>query len=271
VNHRLLGLSTVALVLSCAPPDTQGACDVDPDCTGRGEVCNMVARTCEFETAEHDSSQPGFSGDFADKQIPFFRGRVCVPKNRASVNGQAIPITYNPCFHPCVNPGTNHVFTKWQCDGSNCGSKLLYWTEGASGTACPADVFGKFNPDQCDYSTIFDGSLGPINVDGNPLNALVQLEVPFLTNADLEAINEADQNGTASGECIAECAGDPDQSSCLKGCTIDEKVRLYAQEPDRVFYHILDSANATPPEACSDGGGNLDLANCECIDIGFDD
>ena len=99
-----LGVFAFAGAMSaCIPPGESGQCSSDEDCTGRGTVCELTTSECIPVTKDYSSTaEPSPPLSFSDKAIPFFRGRICSAPNREVQTGSAVPITFQPCLHPCI-------------------------------------------------------------------------------------------------------------------------------------------------------------------------
>ena len=157
----VLGLATGLGLAACTPSDDQGQCVDDEDCPGRGLVCQTTLNECEPKEQDYSTTaEPMPSGTFTDKAIPFFRGRVCSAKDQQILAGAPVPVTVQPCIHPCIEPGA-HVFQhEWECQASVCQARTVFWVEG-DGTDCPAEAWGEFDEALCDYSKVsISSSLG---------------------------------------------------------------------------------------------------------------
>jgi hypothetical protein len=130
-------------------------------------------------------------GDLAPFVLPFFRGTVCVSDKVQP--GDALALAVTTCAHPCLKV-TGYGY-KWvyRCNGGqgiDCEVALAMFHPETTGTACPSDVFGEFDPAFCDDA-------GPIAVTVKPpIEGAATLLMPFLSNADVTAIdggqNDAD-------------------------------------------------------------------------------
>jgi hypothetical protein len=118
------------------------------------------------------------------------------------------------------------------------------WVE-ANGDACPEDAFGRFDASQCVYDQPVEFSINATLGDGTPVEGQMQLEVPFISNADATII-----------------AADPDNTGLIK-----ERIQQYPIENNRIAFgqgiRMLRNG-AMAPDTCGDGG-----AACECTEIGF--
>lgn len=267
----VMGLLAGISLAACTPSDDQGQCVEDADCQGRGLVCQTTLNECvEREQDYSTTAEPTPASTFTDKAIPFFRGRVCTAKDQAILAGAPVPVTLQPCLHPCIEPGA-HVFQhEWDCQAAVCSARTVFWVEG-DGTNCPAEAWGEFDQALCDYSKVsISSSLGTIELDGQPLEALLTYEIPFLTNidvqniADYRAMDRAGKMSAASDACLERCNGVSDYENCLQSCFNRETVFAYVQQPNRSIDINLANANPSPPDDC-----NADPAACDCIEIGF--
>jgi hypothetical protein len=273
-----LGFCSTLLAAACTPPAQQGNCSDDADCTGRGQFCESVTHTCQESEADYTTTlDDGVSGNFDGKPIPFFRGQVCTVPDLAARAGAAIPMTFRPCLHPCITGGNNFFQHQWNCLSGLCTAMSIFYTEG-SGANCPADAWGQFPKDMCNYDVMMSSGLGPVELDGNPVEGGLELEIPFLTNADLVRIvaykgeDLGQQEAEASLDCQEHCAGKAgdEASICFENCFIKELAWQYLLQDDRVLQFDLRSSNPEPPASCEDTDqpNGLNPA-CECFDIGF--
>jgi hypothetical protein len=226
---------------SCLGEGEGGACTVDEDCHGRAEYCDTQNSVCLVDDTVPDRSGDSPGTSFATMNIPFFRGQLCTKME--VISGSQIPFTISPCLHPCLEvTGGYKLQHFWDCTGSSCNAWII-WSIPASGTGCPEDVFGQFDQSQCVYDNALDARLkATIRDDGTPIAGTMKIEVPFLSNEDIDAI----------------VGGDNSTDSIL------DRVYEYIEQDNRVTDRIrMDQANPQPPEEC------LGPTNCECINIGF--
>lgn len=237
-------VSALALGLwvgACAPRASQGGCDEDDPCLGRGQVCDLETNDCvaaELDTSATASPTPA---SFVDEIIPFHRGEVCLPHEVRS--GERMPLLLRPCLHPCVTVSSYEFKHAFECRGSHCEAQAFMWMTASSAAAgCPADAFGSFDASLCQYGTQVELGLSTETSSG-PISGDMLLEIPFLTNED-----------------AATLAADPSDEE-----TVDALVQQYPQQqsriPDGRAISIL-PGNPAPPETCVDGG-------CPCYPIGF--
>jgi hypothetical protein len=179
-------------------------------------------------------------GDLASFALPFFRGRVCV--SDAVQPGDTVVVSMSTCVHPCLSPGLLKYKYLYRCDGSGCELGLVGYHPGTTGTNCPEDVFGQFPMDQCVYAGPNAFKTTALVLGQDPFVGMGSLLVPFLTNADVEAI-----------------AGGDDMSA-----SVWTRIESHMQEPSRVFPMSFDAGNSPAPAACGEG-----VAGCTCRDIGF--
>jgi hypothetical protein len=271
------GFCTTAVVGACTPPAATGNCTVDEDCQGRGQYCEPVTNVCKDGEADYTKTDDDSPSDtFADKPIPFFRGQVCTVPGLAGKAGSAIPMTFRPCLHPCMTGGTNYFQHSWGCLSGICSGMSLFYTIG-SGAGCPAEAWGQFSKDLCVYDVQQSSALGPVELDGTPVEGTLKLEIPFLTNSDLsevvayKGLSLGQQEGDASALCTEECDGKSGEQkgTCLVNCRIEELAYQYLQQDDRVLEFDLRGENPTPPENCWDEAMGTLNPECECFEIGF--
>ena len=103
-------------------------------------------------------------------------------------------------------------------------------------------MFGQFPAEQCQYAGPFSFTTGALMLGPDPYVGTGSLLVPFMTNADVEAI-----------------AGGDDMSA-----SVWTRIESHVQEPTRVFPMSFDAGNSPAPAACGEG-----VAGCTCRDIGF--
>lgn len=238
---RACACAGLGLFLSACPQGDPGQCSVDADCLGRAQVCDTFNSICVDEEVDLSSTEFPAPMSFTDKAIPFFRGEVCTTHEVES--GQRIPVSVNPCLHPCIDRGSHHFKHFFNCLGSNCEAYVVMWITGSSDDAgCPEDAFGQFDQSQCVYGDPIHLGIST-ELDSGPISGTMQLEVPYLSNEDIEII-----------------AGGRDSNDDMRML-----IEQYPQEPGRVVggrnISIL-PGNPAPPESCEDGG-------CSCASIGF--
>lgn len=238
IERWALGASLGLAAGSCGPVIDMAPCDEDRPCAGRGQVCDLELLECvaaEVDTSATESPAPA---SFTGATIPFFRGNVCLPHEVQS--GAPLPVLMQPCLHPCITTSSyefRHTFT---CEGSRCEALALMWVIG-SGSACPPEAFGHFDPAQCQYGTEVGFTIDTSTSRG-PISGTMKVEVPFLSNADMAAI-----------------AADPSDD------TIHQRAWQYPEDPGRVPDERPVSVladNPAPPASCADGA-------CPCYPVGF--
>lgn len=222
---------------ACEPPSSASECSTTVPCE-RGEECNLVTLSCEPTEATNDQTAEHAGGNFSERKLPFFRGKVCVATKVAA--GDPIPVSIEPCIHPCVSATLFQFYSRYSCDGSTCRAAEIAWLDDAVGTDCPADVFGRFPKSECTYPFRIEGKQSPISPSGSNYTGLVPVEVPFLTNEDVERVAQMDMS-------TSEFFG-----------LIDS----YAPDSDRIFQVNIAGDNPTAPESCAEPG-------CTCRDVGF--
>lgn len=231
----LLGLGFVA----CAPTEDAGECSATNPCTQRGEACDEVLFECIAQELDVDAtSDKPAPTSFSDVALPFFRGKVCMPTRVQP--GDAIPVKFSPCVHPCVTSGGFTFKKQFSCSGAFCDAAVMQLFSGASGSGCPADTFGKFDKAQCVYGEDIKASAGPFTLTSGPIRGNASVEIPFLTNDDAAEIRDG-----------------------ANVDTIWALIKQYPQAQERVFAISMDGANPAAPADCSDE------SKCDCREIGF--
>ena len=267
-------LATLALLsgalAACIPPGETGQCTVDEDCTARGTVCDTVTSTCiPVDKDYNTTAEPSPPVAFQDKAIPFFRGRICSAPMQEVQTGSAIPVTFQPCLHPCISANEYQFHNQYYCSGGTCDGFSVFWSVGSSEN-CPADAWGEFDPSMCVYDITSNTSIGPLAINGDPIQGFLSYEIPYLTNLDIAAIAEykgrslQDKRATATDACVAQCSSSENEDGCLFGCYAKDFVDKYPQQANRVKYFNIGNSSPVPPANCTD-----DVAACECYDVGF--
>jgi hypothetical protein len=236
----LVGLGALA----CAPTAEKGTCDEDSECVGRGQTCDEMTATCVVADFDPVSTEEDPPADFTGKVAPFFRGTICRPAEVKS--GTTFPVSMQMCVHPCLDMPAAHYNHFFECIGSSCMAyALMYVDANSAAGGCPADVFGQFDESLCqDVGPIeytVDTSAGPM---GEPIAGSMLLEIPYLTNADAQAILDADSSQDVALEHIEQY---PQESERVPG---ERSIWILPHLPE-------------PPASC------LDNDACECFDIGF--
>lgn len=240
------GLCFGGLLGACVPEGDAGECSEAAPCAGRGMVCNLVTSVCELSDVDVDRTAEGDApADFTNVPLPFFRGKVCV--GTSAKPGETIPVKVTPCVHTCVTPGSFAFKKQYTCSGSSCESLTLLYYPSASGTGCPADVFGQFDRAQCTYSDaqVYNVSAGPFTITSGPVNGIATLELPFLKNDDIATLLPLEKMVDARVAKTWELA------------------RQYPLDETRVFQISMNASNPGVPADCSDE------SKCTCREIGF--
>ncbi len=274
----LVFCSTAALA-ACTPPAASGNCSDDSDCVGRGQFCESVSNTCQDGEADYDSTNDdGAPGTFTDRPIPMFRGRVCSAPDAEVKVGTKIPLSFQPCLHPCMTPGAKKFQHQWSCLSGICSAMSVWYTMG-DGDNCPDEAWGQFPESECQYLVELDmddaglsTSMGPVQLDGTPVEGVLRLEIPFLSNRDLaeivayDALEVGQQEANATGACVSKCDGKSggEKSVCLENCMIKDLAFQYLEQDDRIIPFDMRSAHPDPPETCRENN-----PDCECFPIGF--
>ncbi|WAS90412.1 hypothetical protein [Nannocystis punicea] len=192
------------------PPAT---CEAPEDCTGMG------------------------SGDLSTFVLPFFRGEVCYADKLRP--GDGLPISWNPCVHPCIDPKKTGWRYLVRCDGGvGCEIAFLQYYREATGSDCPSDVFAKFPKAGCKYLGPHYGLSEGLKGFGYPDDKLL---VPFITNADAAAANDLEP-----------------------AAQVWTRIDGYMQPADRYIPLSVSADNPAPPTMCGP-----DVPGCTCKEIGF--
>ena len=231
------------LSIACAPQGETGFCDADTPCPGRGQACDMVSHECFVEDFEADSTEDSPPSEFTGKIVPFFRGRVCLPEGVKS--GDPIPVAMEGCFHPCLTPTEITFRHFYECIGSSCLAYSTMWmvADSAAG-GCPADAFGEFDRSMCNNVSVELQISTDDGADGSNIAGSMLLEIPYLTNADMEAIVASSNDESVTREKIDQY---PQQAGRIPG--------------QKAIWVLPDLPS--PPATCVGDDG------CECYDIGF--
>lgn len=229
------------LLSACFPPGASGQCEVDEDCTGRGQVCDTVDSVCIDRDFDPTTTESPAASTFSGKPVPFFRGKVCTVPEVAS--GEKIPVHVSPCLHPCLSVQSYSFKHFFECVGSSCSAWIVAWVV-ADGQNCPADAFSEFAASQCAYPTEMNLAIDT-NLESGPIAGNMTLEMPFLTNADMAAL-------VASGSVSVDAA--------------KERIFQYPQDSNRLVppggLIRITQGGPVPPADCTGG-------NCPCYDVGF--
>ncbi len=247
-SHRVLTSPSLffacvlAWVGGCAPVADHGDCSEDADCDERGQVCDVEASACIDKVVDTTSTGPA-TPTFTAAPVAFHRGTVCYADSVQS--GLPIPVSFTPCLHPCLTVSMHYHSNYYSCIGASCDAwAYVYFL--ADGTSCPADAFGAFDRTMCDVTqTVHLGGIATTIGEGDdkqPVQGTMTLDVPFLTNEDIQVIHAADRD-------IA---------------LMNMKIAQYPMQDNRLVGDIdMRSDNAAPPAMC-DGA-----TNCVCKEIGF--
>ncbi len=234
----LVALALAGGVVGCFVEDS-GECSVGAPCTGRGEACDDVTKTCEPQNLDVDGTAPAPAPADFTRTLPFFRGKVCMPTKVQP--GNKVPVQVSMCVHTCVTANSYQFKNQYRCTGTVCEAALIVYTPDAAGTGCPADVFGKFPKSDCQYVEVPSG-VGGFTIQGiGDITGTATVELPFLTNDDVQTV--ADGAST-----------DANWATIYK----------YPQDPGRVFNITMSGSNPAAPANCVD-----DPSLCDCKEIGF--
>ncbi len=179
-------------------------------------------------------------GELASFTLPFFRGKVCV--SDAPQPGDPVAISMTTCVHPCLDVTAFKYKYLYRCNGAGCELGIVGYHPGTTGTNCPDDVFGEFAAEACEFSGPYPITTNPLLLGPDPFAGSGSLLVPFMTNADVEAI-----------------AGGDDASAAVW-----TRIESHTQAPERVFDMNFAAENQPAPPACSEG-----VPGCTCRDIGL--
>lgn len=226
--------STEAASSTGSDTDTGGA-------TGTGEVPTTGDATgpvtgeppVPCETPEGCTAMG--SGEIASTTVPLFRGEVCLSDELRP--GDPLALSVSTCAHPCLKI-TNFAF-KWvyRCQDEGCELGFVFYHAGVTGSECPSDVFGEFDPALCVFTDPAPLTITPPETTGE-----VSLLLPFLTNEDAGAI-----------------AGGDDESS-----SVWARVDAHMQAQGRRLPMNFAAENPAPPASCVAG-----TPGCTCSKIGL--
>ena len=192
-------------------------CDTAPDCTAPGDP----------------------DGDPGPTLVPYFRGRACVPK--AVKPGQPLPIRLEACLHPCLKVNAFAYKHTFRCPEGACEAAATLFYRDVVGVGCPSDVFAKFDPSQCAYTSPIDIIAGPLSFGGADYEGVASVLIPYLSN-----------------EQGAEIDGGADTSE-----EIWKRIDANTQDPSRSLEVSVVADAPDAPAVCDDA----DL--CVCSDVGF--
>lgn len=222
--------------LACAPSVDAG-CSADASCE-RGEMCDLAMGECVTIDVDTTSTETPAPASFSGKPMPFFRGNVCTVHDVQT--GAPIPVHLDPCLHPCLATNSHHFQHYYTCVGTHCQAYATSFYD-VDATACPADAFSKFDPSMCVYGKTVDLTI-TVTVQDEPVSGTLQLEVPFLSNADAAMLA-------------------PDYASAELVAAIEQ----YPQETNRIVGGMpitLSPSSPAPPASCDAGA-------CPCYQVGF--
>lgn len=210
------GTGTGGVLTTTEPPTTGDepvVCDTPEGCTGMGE------------------------GDLEALTLPFFRGRVCVSDTVQP--GAALAVSVSTCVHPCLKFAGFKQKWVYRCEDAGCEVGLVFYHPDTTGTACPADVFGEFDPALCNFVE------PPIQLDITPpeTTGAASLLMAFMTNDDVAAILGGDD----------------------EGMSVWSRIDTHAQAPERRLALDFAAENPEAPADCGEG-----VAGCLCADIGLE-
>ena len=242
VAGRLGAVAGLALLPACAPSSEAG-CDNDASCPARGQVCDLETSTCVQDDIALDSTEADPAESFTNLAVPFFRGEVCVPHEVQS--GATIPVSLSPCLHPCLTATSFEFKHFFSCVGSSCDAYATMWVVADSGpNGCPAEAFGRFDQSMCQFPEVpVDLGIGT-TIDSGPISGTMLLEIPFLSNDDIEQV----------------AAANSDQA------LFESLVFQYPTDTNRVPAGRAIQLLPGNPEPVAPCNGS---ENCTCYDIGY--
>lgn len=247
VSNRVLGVvfgvgaGAIAAVGGCSPRADPG-CTKDADCEGRGQVCDTFDGMCVPAELDIDSTEDPAPMSFTNKPVPFFRGTACTVGEVKS--GALLPVSINPCLHPCIERGSHHFKQFYSCRGSTCDAMVVLWVDANSGPmGCPENAFGRFDQSQCTYGNPIEFTIDTTTGDGSVISGSMTIEVPFLTNEDIAKIVADDSQGN-----------------------IENLAQQYPRQNNRIIGGDAVSILANHPEPATPCNG---AENCQCGPIGF--
>ncbi len=226
--------------MTTTPTPTGGVLtSTDGETSSAGETA--VLTTGEPVVCDSPEGCTGMGGgDLASFTLPFFRGKVCV--SDAPQPGDPVAISMTTCVHPCLNVTAFKYKYLYRCDGAGCELGIVGYHPDTTGTKCPDDIFGEFPAEQCQDSGPYAITTSPLLLGPDPFAGSGSLLVPFMTNADVEAI-----------------AGGDDASG-----SVWDRIESHDQAPERAFDMNFAADNQPAPLACSEG-----VPGCTCRDIGL--
>lgn len=238
------GLGLASALASCAPV-AQGGCDLDEQC-GRGQMCDQDTNECVDKDIDTTSTESPAPATFSSKQVPFHRGKVCTVTEVKA--GGDIPVTINPCYHPCLDKGAFKHKHYYECLGSRCNAWAVMFVEAKNTpTTCPTDAFGQFDMAECSWGPPVELKIGT-TIDSGPVTGTMHLEIPFLTNAD-----------------TAEIATHFDDTDFIQS-----KIDQYPPQDNRWVGGMdiaMNASAAEPPASCNESTDGM--GTCKCFDVGF--
>ncbi len=194
-----------------------------------------------------DDTASSTPAEFTDVRLPFFRGQICTVDRVPP--GADIPMTFRPCVHPCMTPGTHHRLRYDNCVAGACDGWFILWFDTTSGTGCPADAYARFDATQCVYAPVVNDGFLAQTEGGNDVTAGTLMGiVPYMSNADIIEVDDYDV--TMGG---------------VRGLLdiVEAKTSACVPTDDRVFNWTIDAHAPAPPADCE-----TDPA-CTCRDVGF--
>jgi hypothetical protein len=200
--------------------------------TGSDPTAPTTGEPVPCDTPEGCTAMGG--GEVTNTTLPFFRGEVCISDKLRT--GDPLAISVTTCVHPCLKAdgyGFNWVY---RCTDGLCEAGLVFYHPNVTGSMCPADVFGAFDPAGCTFTPPAALSIKLPDTIGD-----ASLLMPFLTNDDAAAIDGGDSENAA----------------------IWARIDGHTQASERRLPLNFAAENPAPPATCAAGE-----PGCTCRKIG---
>ena len=200
--------------------------------TGADPTAPTTGEPVPCDTSEGCTGMGG--SEVASTTLPFFRGEVCISDKLRT--GDPLAITVSTCVHPCLK--TDGYSFKWvyRCTDGVCEAGLVFYHPNVTGSMCPADVFGAFDPAGCTFTKPAALAIKLPDTMGD-----ASLLMPFLTNDDAAAIDGGESDNDA----------------------VWARVDSHVQAAERRLPISFAAENPAPPAACTAGE-----PGCTCRKIG---
>ena len=200
--------------------------------TGDDPTAPTTGEPVPCDTPEGCTAMGG--GEVASTTLPFFRGEVCISDKLRT--GDPLAISVSTCVHPCLK--TDGYAFKWvyRCTDGVCEAGLVFYHPNVTGSMCPADVFGAFDPAGCQFTPPAALAITLPDTMGD-----ASLLMPFLTNEDAAAIDGGDSENAA----------------------VWGRIDGHMQASERRLAINFAAENSEPPATCTNGE-----PGCTCSKIG---